>query len=233
MSGWRSGAGRRGTLLDDAIEDPGAVVGSTPARRTQTVWFLPIAGIAIALAIGAVWYQASLRPAHRALPPPIHAAVLIVPIGAVPDDVLAGVPEAYRDEYGLSLTIADPVVLGPSFGDAAIGGPPVGAEPIASALVARFPTASLVVGVTADRIATFGDRADGDMAQRTSDRAVVISTAPLVSMKTISRSTLFRKLLTRELGFLAWRLPPTDDPYDLLYRTVLNEIDVERVSDHL
>jgi hypothetical protein len=87
--------------------------------------------------------------------------------------------------------------------------------------------------VTADRIATFGDRADGDMAQRTSDRAVVISTAPLVSMKTISRSTLFRKLLTRELGFLAWRLPPTDDPYDLLYRTVLNEIDVERVSDHL
>ena len=37
----------------------------------------------------------------------------------------------------------------------------------------------------------------------------------------------------RQLGFLAWGLPATDDPYDLLYRSITNEIDLERVSDHL
>ena len=154
----------------------------------------------------------------------------IVPIGALPN-LLDGVPEAYREVYGLTLTIAQPVTLDPAIVGSTGG--PAPAEAIANAALAAEDGRSLVIAVTADPIAPSGSDADGDIAERFYGRVAVISTYPLVSMKTISRATLFRKVLTRQIGFLVWGLQATDDPYDLLYRSVLNEIDVERVSDHL
>jgi hypothetical protein len=54
-----------------------------------------------------------------------------------------------------------------------------------------------------------------------------------VSLKTISRETLFRRSQIRQLGILVWHPPLTDDPYELLFRGVRNEVDLERVGDHL
>ncbi len=231
MSGWRSGAGRRGNLLDDAIADPASMLGRTPAQRAGNRMFLVLMAVAIAIIAADGWYEASLRPPHRALPAPINSTVVIVPVGQLADGLLDGLAGDYRDAYGLTLMIAKPFTLDPSL--RGTDGRPIAAEAITIALLLDDRSPSLVVGVTADPITTTGSDADGDMAQRIAGRAAVISTFPLVSMKTISRSTLFRKMLTRQLGFLAWRLPPTDDPYDLLYRSVLNEVDVQRVSDHL
>ncbi len=230
MSGFRSGAGGRGSLIDDAIEDRQALFGTTPARQLQVRAFLMVFLVVIGVILAALWRDASLRPPHRALAP-VHPALLIVPVGHLPDGLLDGVPDAYREVYGLTLTIADPVELDPALGGATES--PIAAEAIALAVRVAHRDPSVVIAVTADRIITSGADADGDIAQRFDAQLAVISSRPLVSMKTISQKTLFRKVLTRQLGFLVWSLAPTDDPYDLLYRTVRNEIDVERVSDHL
>ena len=234
MSGWRSGAGRRGDLLDDVMADPASVLGSTPRQRTGARAFFVILAVAIA-AIGALsWYQASLRPPHRSLPPPVNARVLIVPIGDLPDGLLANVTADYRAEYGLIVDIAARIPIDPS--TFAPGDQSIAASPVLAALAAAYPAgpgAPIVIGVSRADLGLTGAQADGEMAARLGDRIALISTYRLPSMKTISRTTLFRRTLTRELGFLVWQLPPTDNEYDLLFRGVVNEIDLERVSDHL
>jgi hypothetical protein len=44
---------------------------------------------------------------------------------------------------------------------------------------------------------------------------------------------LLRKMLTRELGFLCFRLTATGDPADLMYQDVLSVDDLIRMDDHL
>lgn len=231
MSGWRSGSGRRTSLVEDALADPASVV--RPARRAQVdvrALVLILSGaVVVAAAIGLV--EASRRPPHRVLPPPADSAVTIVPVGELPDALLDGVVEDYASVYGLHLTIATPVRLDP--GLVGPDGRSVAAEAIAHAVSQGRARGALVVAVTGGPILTGGPEADGDMAERFSGTVAVISTWPLVSMKTISRRTLFRRALTRQLGFLVWRLPATADPYDLLFDRVENEVDLERVSDHL
>jgi predicted Zn-dependent protease len=64
--------------------------------------------------------------------------------------------------------------------------------------------------------------------------------AALVSMARMHRRfeldgarSLMRKMVLRELGFLAWGLPATDDPGDLMYRDVLDLHDLVAMSDDL
>ena len=230
MSGWRSGSHDLGAL-DSAIADPAPLLGPEPRRRIQTRATLVVAAVALAVFAAHAAYEASLRPAHRALPVPINTSVLLVPVGQVPDGLLDGLSDAYQAVYGVSLTIAQPFELDPAL--VGSDGRTVSAEAIARAVLLDHRDSSRVVAVKRDPIATTGVDADGDMAQRFYGRVAVISTWSMPSLKMISRSTLFRKVLTRQLGFLVWRLAPTDDRYDLLYRSVENEFDVERVSDHL
>jgi predicted Zn-dependent protease len=64
--------------------------------------------------------------------------------------------------------------------------------------------------------------------------------AALVSMERMHRpleldgaQALMRKMVVREVGFLAFRLSPTDDPGDLMYRNVLALHDLVAMSDDL
>jgi hypothetical protein len=230
MSGWRSGAGHRESLAEDVIFDPASVFDPTGRRRENVGAFAVVLLVAFGMVVGLIWYRSTFLPPHRHLPVPAVSAVTIVPVGRLPDGLLDGVIEDYRSEYGLSLTVAPPIELDP--GLLGKDGRTVSAEAVARAAVLSQPAGTLAVAVTAGPIVTAGPDADDDVAERIVG-AAVISTSPLVSMKTISRKTLFRRSLTRQLGILVWHLPLTDDPYDLLFRGVVTEVDLERVSDHL
>lgn len=233
MSGWRSGSGRTGDWLDAAIADPTPLLGRDPAARTRTRILLMVLAVIAAAAAVVGAYQASLRPPHRTLPAPI-ANVLVVPIGAFPGDRLASLPGDYRDEYGLALTIADPIDLDPTAYDATRR--QFAAQGLIRALALRHPggpDGPIVIGVTESDLYIQGVAWNWAFALRLEGRLAVISTARMPNTKYRSRWSLFRKMLTRELGFLAWQLPPTDDPYDLLYRDILGADDLGRVSSHL
>lgn len=233
MSGWRSGSGRKRGWLDTAIADPAPLLGPDHATRSQTRISLALfAVIVVAVAVVGA-YQAGLRPPHRVLPAPV-ARVLIVPIGAFPGDRLASLPGDYRDEYGLTVTIADPIDLDPMAYDATRA--QFAAQGLIRALALRHPGgpgAPIVIGVTESDLYIQGVAWNWAFALRLDGRLAVISTARMPNTKSVSRWSLFRKMLARELGFLAWQLPPTDDPYDLLYRDILGSDDLERVSSHL
>jgi hypothetical protein len=40
-------------------------------------------------------------------------------------------------------------------------------------------------------------------------------------------------MMTRQVGFLCFGLPPTNNPYDVLYRDILSVGDLDRLFDQL
>jgi predicted Zn-dependent protease len=237
MSGWRSGSGRADDALSGALVEP--TIGNDPNPRSKVsagVFTVIVAGALVLMGIIG-WREASLRPPHRALPPPVHGTVLIVPVGAFPGDRLADLPRDYGEEYGLALTVGSPIPLASTAWNAtrrqyAAHELINSLRQIAAALPAT-EEAPLVVGVTQADIFIEGVNWNWAFGLRLDERFAVISTYRMPNTKRIARWNLFRKMLTRELGFLAWQLPPTDDPYDLLYRSILSADDLDRLSAHL
>jgi predicted Zn-dependent protease len=232
MSGWRSGSGR----------DQGGPTFVHPADRIvpptgQRLGNLVAVGCLVILAAilaTTAWYQASLRPPHRILPAPVTDTVVLVPIGPFPDDRLRDLPGDYAAEYGLHLTVAEPIPVDPTAWSA--DRRQYSADRLARSAAEAAPSGAakrIVIAVTAADLYIEGVPWNWAFALRRDDRTAVISVFRMPNLKTMNRWTLFRKMLTRELGFLAWQLPPTDNPYDLLVRDVLSAFDLDRVSDHL
>jgi predicted Zn-dependent protease len=237
MSGWRSGSGRRGDWLDAAVAAPQSLAGADPVAGAgnRMFWILCI-GLLVVVAISGA-YQASLRPPHRILPAPIHGSVLVVPIGEFPRERLSTLASDYGDEYGLTVSVAEPITLDPLAWNA------TRQQFIAQGLIdslrrvaERLPASAdqpLIIGVTQADLYIDGIDWRWAFALRLDERFGIISTARMPNTKSVRRWDLFRKMLTRQLGFLAWHLPPTDDPYDLLYREILSADDLARLSGHL
>jgi hypothetical protein len=231
MSGWRSGAG-----AERGFDHPSLDATPPSARRQPSLGQL-VVGIAIAVCVvGFAWYSREMhRPPHRVLPPPLHAAVLVVPIGAFPADRLRNLPHDYAAAYGLSMTIADPIAMPAAAFDPSRQ--QYVAEDLIAAVNANHPTARaqgvIVIGVTTADLYIRGIDWDWAFALREEGAIAVISVARMPNTKQVSRWRLFGTMMTRQVGFLCFRLPPSENPYDVLYRDILSVGDLDRMFDQL
>ena len=233
MSGWRSGSGES----DRELLDRSATAASQGASPTGTSRGAPgvvLLGLIVVVVIAVGLNGAPLRPPYRVLPPPVHDSILIVPIGAFPADRLAGLAADYATEYGLALAIGAPIPLDPAAYD------PARSQYVAQGLIAAMAGGRgsatddrIVIGVTMADVYIKGVDWDWAFALRQQGRLAVISAARMPETRYSNRWWLFRKMLTREIGFLCFNLPATDDRYDLLYRDVLGVPDLRRLNDHL
>jgi predicted Zn-dependent protease len=238
MSGWRSHSGDHSIDLDaNAFGVQPAPTGRGRTPQTRREWLgLILLALAFAGLLGFAWYSREQhRPARRALPPAIHPAVLIVPIGAFPLDRLQDVPHDYGAAYGLSMTIADPIALPVTAFD--VSRRQYVAEDLIAAMRQVHPSAgdptTIVIGATTADVYIRGIDWDWAFALRQEGTAAVISVARMPNTKQVNRWKLFAKMMTREVGFLCFGLPASDDPYDVLYRDILSVSDLDRLFDQL
>jgi predicted Zn-dependent protease len=234
MSGWRSHSGDHPIGVD--TDTFGALPPSRrpPTRREQrglAVILLVVAGL---VAFG--WYaQEQHRPARRTLPPAIHPAVRLVPFGPFPVDRLQDLPHDYTAAYGLSMTIAEPLALPATAFDASRQ--QYIAQDLIAAMRQAYPPAgdpsAIVIGVTTADLYIRGIDWDWAFALRQEGTSAVISVARMPNTKQVNRWKLFAKMMTRDVGFLCFGLPPSDNPYDVLYREILSVSDLERLFDQL
>jgi predicted Zn-dependent protease len=238
MSGWRSHSGDHSIGVDTeafgVAPPPPSHSRWPPTRREQgglAVLFLVVAAL---LAFG--WYtREQHRPARRGLPAADHPAVVIVPIGQFPLDRLQDLPHDYGAAYGLSLTIAAPVALPATAYDASRS--QYVAQDLIAAILQTHPAAgdpgTIVIGVTTADLYIRGVDWNWAFALRQEGTSAVISVARMPNTKQFNRWKLFGKMMTREVGFLCFGLPPLDNPYDVLYRDILSVGDLDRLFDQL
>jgi predicted Zn-dependent protease len=234
MSRWRSGA-------DGDGGDPWLV---RPSERIATVWpsrrgspaVVVLLIIVVVGAAGSIWYSREQhRPPPRVLPTAIHPNVTVVPIGEFPANQLEHFPHDYAAAYGLTITIAEPIELPAGAFDARrqqyVG------QDLVAAVNAAYPRAraegAILVGVTAADLYIRGIDWNWAFALSQEGSTAVISVARMPSTKKIFRWKLFATMMTRQLGFLCFGLPPSDNPYDVLYRDILSAEDLDRVFDQL
>ena len=208
---------------------------STPAERRSVFVSTAVMAAILAIVAGFAIYERLQLPPHRTLPPAFRPDVILVPLGDVPADRLASMPRDYLAEYGINLTVAAAMPLPIETYDA-FRGQYVAQDLLASMLAAHPASANggpIVIGITsADMYIrdvpwrfAFGWREEG--------RAAVVSAARMPQTRYSNKWALARKMLTREIGFLCFDLPATDNRYDLLYRNILSVSDLRRLSDHL
>jgi predicted Zn-dependent protease len=234
MSGWRSHSGDHSVGVDTDTFGVLPPSRRPPTRREQrglAVIFLVVASL---VAFG--WYaQEQHRPARRTLPAAIHPAVLLVPIGAFPVDRLQDLPHDYAAAYGLSMTIAEPIALPATAFDASRR--QYIAQDLIAAIRQAYPPAgdpsTIVIGVTTADLYIRDVDWDWAFALRQEGTSAVISVARMPNTKQVNRWKLFAKMMTRDVGFLCFGLPPSDNPYDVLYREILSVSDLERLFDQL
>lgn len=231
MSGWRSGSGSPGLAIEATDWSPSR---RAMSPRERAGFAILVGGLAALLAVSWVARE-SHRPPHRTLPPPLRSSVVLVPIGDVPGRRVDDLARDYSAEYGLSVTLADRVALPPAAYDAARG-QYVSQDLIAAVAAARpdvVAAGTVVIGITAADIYIRGVDWNWAFAQRQSAQLAIVSLARMPNGRYDNQEQLFRKMLTRQIGFLCYGLPPSDDPYDVLYRDILGVNDLVKVFDHL
>jgi predicted Zn-dependent protease len=179
-----------------------------------------------------IWHFVLIPPPRR-LPTPIRPSVLIVPIGRPPVDDLAKYAPEYRSEYGLDVRIGGGLPL-----DAAAFDPArrqVAAQDLIADLAAAHSPApdQVVIGITAADLYIRGSTWRFAFALRQPPQLAVISSARLPTTRNGGQIWQFRKLVTRELGFLSFDLRPSPNRFDLLYENLLSSTDLFSMSWHL
>lgn len=231
MSGWRSGAG-----ADRGFDHPSVDAAPPSAKREASRGQLVVCIVIAVCVVGFAWYSREMhRPPRRTLPPPVHAAVLVVPIGAFPTDRLRNLPHDYAAAYGLSMTIADPIAMPAAAFDPSRQ--QYVAEDLIAALNANHPSARaqgvIVIGVTTADLYIRGIDWNWAFALREEGAIAVISVARMPNTRRVSRWRLFGTMVTRQVGFLCFGLSTSDNPYDVLYRNILSVDDLDRMFDQL
>lgn len=230
MSGWRSGSGSPGLAIE-ATDWSGGRTALSP--REKVVSAILLTGL-ISFVLVAWIVHESHRPPHRILPAPARPAVLLAPIGEFPADRLAAAARDYGAEYGLAMTVAAPIAL-PQASDPIRG--QFAAQDLIATATSAHPEAravgTVVIGVTAADMYIRGVAWRFAFALRESDQFAIVSLARMPNGRYDNQEQLFRKMLTRQIGFLCYGLPPSENPYDVLYRDILGVNDLKRIFDHL
>jgi YD repeat-containing protein len=173
------------------------------------------------------------------IPLPTNVRIFIVPLGKVQGLGLDELPAFYRDQYGLSVEVLEAIPLEPETLNPARKQRIV--EEMVQLMRRRLPhlakdKSTFLIGIT-----------DEDMyfrdfnwrftytAYEPGERAGVVSSSrfvpyPLAGNESLLRARI-RKMVTRTIGFVVFRLPRTDDPSSVMYRELYGSASADLMSD--
>ena len=176
------------------------------------------------------------HPAPRSLPAPTADRIVYVLYPDFPEPLADEIRNAVAADYGIAgsiLVVQDG--LDPAAYDA--GRSQYGAE---RAIQAMEVTAGslwteriVVVGLTSSDLYIESIDWNWAFALRRNGAALVSMARMHRALELDGGAALMRKMVVRQIGFLAFHLPATADPGDLMYRDVLSVHDLVAMSDHL
>ena len=177
--------------------------------------------------------QPSLAPLAK------DVRVFIVPLGAVQGLGLDELPKFYRDRYGMSVTLLEPIPLEHKTYNPARNQRIV--EEIVQLMRRRLPQlaedkSAFLIGVTdEDMYFRSLDWPFTYTAYEPGERAGVVSSRrfipyPLAGNETLLRARV-RKMITRTIGFVVFKLPRVDDPSSVMYRELYGSASADLMSD--
>jgi YD repeat-containing protein len=156
--------------------------------------------------------------------------VFLTPLGVVGDLGLGSLPQYYREKYGLSVEILAPLTLDSSVRDAESGR--LIAEELEELMKRRLPhltndESAVLIGIT-DEDMYIRDLGLSSMynSYAIRGRLGVVSTFLLEFQRDLLQEnselvrTRVRKLVSRDIGIMAFQLPQTSDPTSVLARTI-------------
>ena len=165
--------------------------------------------------------------------------IFIVPLGAVQGLGLDELPKFYQERYGMSVKLVEPIPLEPETLNRARKQRIV--EEMVQLMRRRLPElakdkSTFLIGVTDEDIYIRDVNWDFTYtAYKTRQRAGVVSSHrfvphPLAGNETLLRARV-RKMITRTIGFVVFKLPRTDDPSSVMYREIYGSASADLMSD--
>src|SRR5262245_14532463 len=175
------------------------------------------------------------------VPLPTDVRVFIVPLGEVQGLGLDELPEFYRAWYGFSVKVVEPIPLEPKTLNLARKQRIV--EELVQLMRQRLPhlakdKSAFLIGVTAE------DMYFRDLnwpftytAYKPGERTGVVSSSrfipyPLVGNEALLRARI-RKMISRTIGFVVFKLPPSDDPSSVMHDDLYGSASADLMSDSL
>jgi YD repeat-containing protein len=165
--------------------------------------------------------------------------IFIVPLGAVQGLGLDELPKFYQERYGMAVKLVEPVPLEPETLN------PKRKQRIVEEMVQlmrrRLPElakdkSTFLIGVTDEDIYirnvnwefTYTAYEPGERAGVVSSRRFI--PYPLAGNETLLRARV-RKMITRTIGFVVFKLPRVDDPSSVMYRELYGSASADLMSD--
>jgi YD repeat-containing protein len=177
--------------------------------------------------------QPSLRPLQT------NVRIFIVPLGQAQGLGLDRLPEFYRERYGLSVEVLEPILLEPKTLNTARR--QLIFEELVELMRRRLPRlandkTAFLIGVTdEDMYIRENNWNFAYTAYDPGERAGVVSSQrfipyPLAGNETLLRDRV-RKMVTRTIGFVVFKLPRSDDPSSVMFRDLYGSDSADLMSD--
>lgn len=247
-----------GDAIEASWSIDGYVNGDGISWAESQVW-IPVSGLnrrgtiyARAARASGPWVYTALefRPDHGTVvdfldvaPAPIGVSprgpVYVVHIGAKNRVRLDALPEYFREHLGLAVTLLPALPLDPSTIDEArqqVVAERLGASIRKSVEALVADPAAIVVGVVEDDMYIEELAWDFAFSWRGDRRLAVVATERLGGPSLLSNDpdplqTRVRKLITKNIGILAYNLPLSSEPTSVLYGGVLSVADIDLMQE--
>jgi YD repeat-containing protein len=168
-----------------------------------------------------------------------NARVFIVPLGQAQGLGLDQLPEFYRERYGLSVELLETIPLEPKTLNTARK--QLIFEELVGLMRRRLPhlaseKSAFLIGVTDEDMYIRSVNWDfAYTAYARAERAGVVSShrfvpEPLAGNETLLRARV-RKMISRTMGFVVFKLPESDDPSSVMFRDLYGSASADLMSD--
>ena len=168
--------------------------------------------------------------------PPVEAPVYLVGIGDIPAEEINGLVAHYREKLDLPITVLPTIPVPAEAFDQSRQ------QVVAEALIdtigrsqaAVQDPAAIVIGLTSSDMYIAAREWNYAYSLRAGDRFAVVSTARMGDgwfVDEARRMQRIRKMVTKNIGVLYYRLPQSDDPGSVMYRNILGPQDLDKASE--
>ena len=166
--------------------------------------------------------------------------IRLVPIGAFPPSTLHALASYYEKKYDLAIELASPALMPATAIDSRRG--QLISDVVIETLQAKHPQPSterlIVIGLSETDMYIPSVNWQYAISYRKADRYAVVSTArldrgclgiiPVSHERMVSR---LRKMVTKNIGILYFRLPSSEDPRSVLYGKIGGPQEFDRMSE--
>jgi predicted Zn-dependent protease len=169
---------------------------------------------------------------------PTGRHMFLASLGGFSGDTVRTLADFYRHRYGLQIKILDPATIDPSARDDARG--QLVAEDLIASMEASYPEVvadhgAVVIGLVSEDLYIRG-RPDWAWAfgLRTEARFAIVSTARMrlgIGVSDELAMSRLRKMVTRDIGRMYYRLPVSADPKSVLFGEIDGVADLDRIGE--